>query len=161
MTTQNNTSLNLQLSDTIQRDFPELKFEEASQFSWHGGKHVISYNTAQLKDERGLWALLHEIGHAQLKHADYTSDIELLHMEVEAWEKAHESAKKYGIHLDDTYIEDALDSYRDWLHIRSTCPTCQERCTQQDAHTYRCHNCGNSWRVTRSRHCRPYRKNKK
>lgn len=158
MTTQSNTLSHKQLAHAIQQDFPELQFETSSQFSWHAGKRVITYNDELLDTPRGVWALLHEIGHAQLQHAEYTSDIELLRMEVNAWDQAREIAKTYAITIDSGYVEDALDSYRDWLHLRSTCPTCHERCTQQDTNTYACHNCNASWHVSRSRHCRPYRK---
>lgn len=160
MTTQSSTLANKQLAATIQADFNELTFEPAARFSWHAGKQIISYDESALDNLRGLWALLHEIGHAQLKHADYESDIELVRMEVNAWDKAKQTADQYDLTIDSDYIEDALDSYRDWLHLRSTCPTCFQRCTQRDVHTYACHNCGTSWHVTRSRHCRPYRKAK-
>lgn len=153
-----NTSTYKQLAKRIQKDFTALEFEQASQFSWHAGKQAISYNETLLGSSRGIWALLHEIGHAQLKHSDYESDVELLRMEVNAWDQARELARDYEVAVDDNYVEDALDSYRDWLHLRSTCPACHQRCTQQDPHTYVCHNCASSWHVTRSRHCRPYRK---
>jgi hypothetical protein len=142
----------------LQQDYPDLSFIESSQFSWHAGKQNIAYNKSLLGDERGVWAMLHELGHALLQHADYENDVELLQLEICAWEKAHELAKKYAISLDQDYIEDCLDSYRDWLHVRATCPTCFQRCLQADPRTYACHNCGTTWHVTRSRLCRPYRR---
>lgn len=147
-----------QLVERIQSDYPGIDFIEASRFSWHAGKQHISYTKASLRDTKGLWALLHELGHAQLKHAKYKSDIELLHMEVAAWTRAKELAAHYAVNIDEEYVQDSLDSYRDWLHIRSTCPKCYEHCLQTDIHTYRCQNCNSTWQVTQSRLCRPYRR---
>jgi hypothetical protein len=144
------------LLDIIRADFPDIEFQVSSHFSWHAGTKHISYQ--KIDDIKAIWALLHEIGHAELGHADFASDVDLLQKEVAAWAKAHEIAKKYTLTIDQDYIEDNLDSYRDWLHIRATCPTCYERCLQTDKHTYHCHNCGTVWRVTRSRLCRPYRR---
>lgn len=147
-----------QLLHRLREDFPEFSFVESNQFSWHAGTKNVSYRKSTLSDEHALWAILHEVGHALLNHTDYTSDIELLQIEVAAWEKAHELASRYGLHINQDYIEDCLDSYRDWLHVRATCPTCLVRCLQANTHTYQCHNCGTEWHVTRSRLCRPYRR---
>lgn len=142
----------------LKKDYPELAFVQASRFSWHAGKKHISYTEASMQDIRGIWALLHELGHALLKHTDYKSDMELLNIEVAAWDKARSLATNYSLSVDEEYIQDSLDSYRDWLHVRSACPVCHEHCLQVDFRTYRCHNCGTRWDVTKSRLCRPYRK---
>lgn len=155
----NNTMPKLSgLLEELQKDYSEFSFVESKQFSWHAGKRHVSYRKKPLETERGAWAILHELGHAILDHTDYTSDVELLQMEVAAWEKARELATHYKLPIDEDYIQDCLDSYRDWLHVRATCPTCFMRCFQKDTYSYQCHNCGTSWRVTRSRHCRPYRR---
>lgn len=146
------------LLEQLQRDYPDISFVASRQFSWHAGRRNISYASHGVDDVRSAWAILHELGHALLEHTDFGSDIELLQIEISAWEKAHQLAPRYGIQFDQDYIEDCLDSYRDWLHVRATCPTCYVRCLQTDKHTYTCHNCGSSWRVTRSRLCRPYKK---
>lgn len=146
------------LLEQLQRDYPKIDFVAANRFSWHGGSRVVSYRPESLSSEKSTHTLLHEVGHALLKHADYTTDIQLLQMEVAAWVKAHELAEAYGITLDQDHIEDCTDSYRDWLHVRSTCPTCYARSLQINQTTYRCHNCQTTWHVTRSRLCRPYRR---
>lgn len=159
MTMPNNTSQKTnRILAQIQSDYPAIEFVESSQFSWHAGSKLVSYKAFEPDDIRGTWALLHELGHALLDHTDFETDIELLKIEVDAWEQAHTLAKKYGLTIDDNYIQTCLDSYRDWLHLRSTCPTCFERSLQADKHTYRCLNCKTEWHVTRSRLCRPYRK---
>lgn len=144
--------------DRLYADFADLNFVAGDTFSWDPKNVRICYKPALLEADKGMWALLHEIGHAQLEHTDYNNDVELLHMEVAAWEKAQAIGKDYSITIDNDYIQDALDSYRDWLHVRSTCPRCYERCLQATMHTYHCHNCDTEWHVTRSRLCRPYRK---
>lgn len=139
----------------LRLDYPAISFVEATRFSWHAGDCRVCYKRTE--DIQGTYALIHELGHGLLDHTDYRSDIELLQIEVAAWEKAREIAEHYGFVIDEDYIQDALDSYRDWLHLRSTCPNCYERCLQHDRHTYHCHNCGSEWHVSRSRLCRPYR----
>jgi hypothetical protein len=104
-----------------------------------------------------IFSLLHELGHALLEHKDYTYDVELLKIEVAAWDRARTLAEQYGVTLDEDHIQDCLDTYRDWLHLRATCPTCFGRSLQSTETCYRCFNCQTEWSVTRSRLCRPYR----
>ncbi len=159
MTTPDNNTLEPEsLLERLRADYPDFVFIESNRFAWHSGKRQVSYPKGPLLDDQGTWAILHELGHALLDHADYDSDVELLLIEVSAWEKARELAGLYQITIEEPYIETCLDSYRDWLHVRSTCPTCYVRSLQFDRHTYRCSNCGTDWRVTRSRLCRPYRR---
>lgn len=141
----------------IAADYPDLEFVESTHFAWHASKRRVSFRKTGKNTEYSCWALLHELGHALLEHEDYTHDIELLKLEVAAWEKARELAKTYGITIDDDYVQDCLDTYRDWLHLRATCPVCYARCLQVSLTQYRCHNCQSEWQVTRSRLCRPYR----
>jgi hypothetical protein len=110
-----------------------------------------------MRETWGTWSLLHETGHGLLVHADYQSDLELLHMEVAAWEKAKELGQAFGVQIDPNHIEDCLDTYRDWLHRRSTCPTCGSVSLQHNSTEYHCHNCNAMWQVSSSRFCRPYR----
>jgi hypothetical protein len=142
---------------TLSKDYPALGFEPGSVFTWSPKNKRIIYKT----DDSGLiasWSLLHEVGHALLDHQDFNSDFELLTMEVEAWEKAKQLAAQHQITIDDDHIEDCLDTYRDWLYQRSTCPDCTSSSLQTDRRTYECFNCGMTWQVSSSRHCRPYRK---
>lgn len=152
------TSSAIAILEQLKTDFPQFDFVEASQFSWHAGKGRISFRGEPMQDPRGIWAIFHELGHALLDHQDYESDVELLHIERDAWREAQRLAMEYRHPIDPDYIEECLDSYRDWLHVRATCPTCYVRCLQFSRHLYSCHNCGTQWRVTRSRLCRPYRR---
>lgn len=159
------STANLELSTLLQKittDYPELSFVESAHFSWHAGKKHVSYQIQPGQNhEHSMWALLHELGHALLDHHEYTHDIELLQLEVAAWEHAQKLADTYHLQIDDNYIQDCLDTYRDWLHLRATCPACFSRSLQSSATQYRCFNCQTQWQVTRSRLCRPYRTTKK
>lgn len=141
----------------LKEDFPGLIFRSGEVFCWSPKTHTIIYRADQTS-QAGTWALLHEVGHAVLEHHHYQSDLELLSMESQAWAKAKELALNYGYTIDEDHIEDCMDTYRDWLHQRSACPTCDARSLQQDARHYRCFNCGQVWAVTASRFCRPYRR---
>ena len=141
----------------IAADYPDFSFVESTHFSWHAEHKCVSFKKSAASTERGAWALLHELGHALLAHTDYRHDIELLQMEAAAWEKARELAQNYSLTISDDYVQDCLDTYRDWLHLRATCPTCFARSLQASPRRYCCFNCGAEWRVSRSRLCRPYR----
>lgn len=141
----------------IAADYPDLEFIESAHFSWHAGKKHVSYQKADKNSISSMWALLHELGHAILGHKDYTHDIELVQLEAAAWEEAKGLASYYGLEIDDDYMQDCLDTYRDWLHLRATCPSCFSRSLQATQTRYRCFNCQTEWQVSRSRLCRPYR----
>lgn len=126
-------------------------------FLWSPKDKTVVYSPLKLAEQTGQWSLLHEIAHATLGHHTYDSDFELLQLEVAAWKEAKQLASSLQIEVDDNYIEDCLDTYRDWLHQRSTCPTCGSVGLQHGPREYRCHNCLSVWHVSSSRFCRPYR----
>lgn len=134
--------------------YPKLKFKKASDFMWSPSDKQIHYNTERLKAEQGQYSLLHEVGHALLGHKTYDHDIDLLAYELDAWEKAKKVAKELEVSIDQDYIEDCLDSYRDWLKKRSTCPECSFVNFQTSHLVYDCFNCGCSWKVSASQICR-------
>jgi hypothetical protein len=145
------------LLDRIRNDYPDLSFVESTRFSWHAERKSVAFKKSAAGTERGAWALLHELSHALLDHTDYRYDIELLQMEAAAWARAHELTAAYGLHINEDYVQDCLDTYRDWLHLRATCPVCFARSLQASPRRYQCFNCGARWQVSRSRLCRPYR----
>jgi len=142
--------------------YPTLGFQAGPTFAWSAATNRIIYNKAvENTDTVAMWSLLHEAGHALLEHQDYESDFELVQLEVAAWEKAKKLGRKLGYKIDPNHIEDCLDTYRDWLYQRSTCPTCLNFSLQKDNRTYECFNCGTVWHVSQSRMCRPYRRKQK
>ena len=139
----------------------DIKFSKGSSFAWSPTNRTITYPSKTTGSEVEAWSLLHEIGHALSAHTTYESDVDLLLIEVEAWEKAKEIGLKLDISIDEDHVQNCLDTYRDWLHQRSTCPRCGIVAMQTDSKTYRCHNCHNTWLVSASRFCRPYRRSAK
>jgi len=140
------------LVSQLRQDYPDFVFTQGAAHCWSPKGHEIFYVP---ESPAGL---LHELAHARLGHQTYSSDMELIHKEMEAWEEAKRLGERYGISLDVDYVEDCLDTYRDWLHKRSTCPICSSAGLQQQSRIYTCINCAATWRVTAARHVRSYRR---
>lgn len=132
----------------LKEDYPTLTFTEDGRFLWSPEKHTIFYRADGNSD-----ILLHEVAHAELQHQEYTRDIELVAMERAAWTTAQRLATKYSITIDTATAEDHLDTYRDWLHARSTCPACTATGYQTSVDTYTCPACTQSWKVNEARVC--------
>ncbi len=145
------------LLEKIINDHPKINFEPKDSFSWWPKKQTVNYVLEKLSDDAGSWSLLHEVGHGKLGHQKHGTDFNLLKLEIDAWKEAKVLAKKYGVSIDQEHIENCLDSYRDWLYLRSTCPTCTSTSQQISTSTYRCFNCNTEWKVSSPRQCRPYR----
>lgn len=98
---------------------------------------------ANMKLERNRWALqlLHEVGHALAGHRSYVVDVERVRMEREAWEKARELCAKYGVDYEEDFVEEKLDTYRDWLDRRSRCKKCGLTRYQDQYGAYHCPGC--------------------
>lgn len=146
------------LLEELSRLTPGVKFESGKSFYWSPHKATVTYAASQLDEESGVWSLLHETAHAQLEHTIYKTDFELLLLEVAAWEHAKDLAHSLKLEIDEDHVQDCLDTYRDWLHRRSTCPTCGNVGLQHSTSEYNCHNCNTRWHVTTARFCRPYRR---
>ena len=148
------------LIKSLQAALPNLRFSPGTTFYWSPETNEVFYQPND-HTPKHVWSLLHETGHALLEHTAYKADVELLRLEVAAWERAKELAKSLEIKIDEDHIQDCLDTYRDWLYRRSICPTCTTKCLQQaDMAHYRCFNCHTTWGVTPSRFCRAYRSTK-
>lgn len=140
----------------IAKDFEQFKFEPGKTEHWSPRTSTITYNLAHSEDEL-RFGVLHELAHAKLGHTRYSSDFELLKMESSAWHEAARIGKKYKVRIPQDHIQNCLDTYRDWLHRRSTCPVCDAHALQIDSSRYRCFNCQNIWSVSTRRFVRPYR----
>ncbi len=141
----------------LQKENPHISLKAAETFYWSPRDKTVYYDANNTTTE-GLWALLHETGHAILNHTQYYSDIELVHMEVAAWETAKLLSKKMKTEISEDHAQDCIDSYRNWLHRRSLCPDCNLSGIQIDAKHYSCIFCHKKWQVSAERFCRPYRK---
>ncbi len=136
------------LIQKISSDFPQFSFVAGDDFHWSHQDQTVTY-----RPDGSVEELLHELGHATLAHTDYSRDIELLEIERAAWSAAQTVALRYQITIDDDILQDALDTYRDWLHARSTCPTCRATGLEIKKHLYHCPACRGEWRVNEARIC--------
>jgi hypothetical protein len=147
----------IEVIKNLTNSYPKIRLEAGDNFYWSPRNKTVFYNQDN-NTEEGTWAILHESGHALLDHVQYYTDIELVMMEVEAWEKAKDLASALKIDIVEDHIQDCLDSYRDWLHKRSLCPDCNLSGIQTETKSYSCIFCKNKWNVTSERFCRPYRR---
>lgn len=131
-------------------DFPSITFSTGEHFLWSPDHQTVYYKA----DEDGATPLLlHELSHGLLEHHDYQKDIELVAMESAAWQHAQEIAGQYGVTINEDTVQDHLDTYRDWLHARSSCPNCEATGYQVKKSVYRCVACSHEWRVNEARLC--------
>jgi hypothetical protein len=139
----------------LKQDHPALTFKAGEAHYWSPKHGEIFYMDAG--GAVNVAGLLHELGHARLGHHGFTSDMELLQKEVDAWQEAMRLAERYGVEISEDHVQDCLDTYRDWLYRRSRCPACEGTGVQQTPKQYLCINCSSSWQVSGSRLRRPYR----
>lgn len=147
------------LTKPLSAAYPDIKFTEADTFYWAPEKSTVFY-APRTNNKEAHWSLLHELAHAVLGHTDYTTDLELLLLEAEAWEYAKELEQKHSSGwqpIDNEHVQDCLDTYRDWLHARSMCPRCDQVGLQQNKLMYICINCRQNWKTSSARFKRPYR----
>ena len=130
---------NAQFLEKIKNDFPEFRFISGKKFAFRPPRTVV------IGPEEGQFEslLLHELGHAVLGHKDFKIDAERLKMETAAWEKAHEIAERYNISINEDFVQDELDTYRDWLHTKSRCKKCGLTRYQTPDGIYHCPRCEN------------------
>lgn len=143
---------------SLQNTYPDITFHASDSFYWSPRKKVVHFVDELVDNDSGRWSLLHELGHALLDHKTFNSDFELVKLELAAWQKAEQIAKKVSVKIPNDHIQDCLDTYREWLYLRSTCPHCTNAGQQIKTSTYSCFNCNSTWQVSRSRQCRSYRR---
>lgn len=135
--------LNQSLINKLKLDYPKYNFVNGKRFSWSSKTKTITYCQREMNS---AWLILHEIAHAQLNHDSYSANINLLKCESEAWHYAKSNLQnRYQILIDDNFIQDCLDSYREWMHTISACPNCDQTGIQTKKNTYSCINCRYSW----------------
>ena len=137
--------------------YPKLHFTPHDRFIYSPSLQTVFYDESQTSTDQGKASLLHEIGHAHYEHNSYSSDIELLNMEVEAWIFARNAAGEMGLKVDDAHIHNCLESYRFWLYKRSRCPECEHHGIQTKPTRYRCFICLHQWKVSLRLSLRPRR----
>ena len=141
----------ISITTKLRTDFPQFLFVDSDIYSWSPQTNTVFLNVNSTDHEE----LLHEVAHGLLGHQTFKRDIELLAMERDAWNYAQNNlALKYlSRRIDDSIIQESLDSYRDWLHARSMCPSCRASGLQIAKNTYRCLACTTTWKVNDARNC--------
>ena len=136
----------------LQKDNPNIRFKESDDFYWSPSDSTIHFAPLRTHDDQ--LTLLHEIAHAVLEHSHFDRDLDLIRIEREAWDYVRDTlGPRYGVSASEDDIEDMLDTYREWLHARSTCPECRLTGIQTDSSKYHCVGCGTNWRVNDARRC--------
>lgn len=141
----------------IKNRFAQFSFVQHEIFHWSPAKNTVYYDTSKLDKTTGIFQLFHELGHALCGHTTYTSGVQLLKIEAEAWEEAKKLADSYQLTISTQQIEQCLDSYRDWLYLRSSCPKCTTMALEIEPNQYHCFNCLQQWKVPASQATRHYR----
>lgn len=146
----------IRLLSQIQADYPQFSFVEGDTFCWSAGSDTIHFDA---DNDDVVAFILHELGHAMLSHASYLQDIDLLRIERDAWHMAKTNlAARYDVTIDEQIIQDNLDTYREWLHARSKCPSCSMNGLQTAQGLYSCLACGCRWKSNEARNCALRRK---
>lgn len=139
------------LLNRLRGDYPEFSFEPTEEFWWSTKKQTIYFDPKAMHSDAFC---LHELSHGLLNHKGYEYDIDLIKLERDAWEYAKSTlAPTYNITIDEEIIQDNLNTYRTWLHTRSTCPECETTGLQTNEQYYRCLGCGHTWRANEARIC--------
>lgn len=134
----------------LKSSYPQFTFERGDKFQWSYAEKTIYYDS--LANNQAI-LLLHELSHALLGHSSYNRDIQLISMERQAWDHTTKLAPLYGVLIDDEIVQLNLDSYRNWLHTRSSCPKCSANGLQTDEYIYKCPACNHMWRVNEAKTC--------
>jgi hypothetical protein len=138
------------LLSRLRISYPQFSFKLGDDFLWSSSDNTIYYNDDT--DNQPIF-LLHELSHALLGHANYDSDIQLMTMERQAWDCTVKLALSHDLTIPEQIIQSNLDSYRDWLHARSTCPGCGATGLQTKECNYKCSACSHEWQVNEARTC--------
>ncbi len=131
------------------KDWPQITFI-ASRFNMYSpAERAVYYDSKRSDTNAGRLGLLHEIGHAVLGHQIYKYDMELLNLEMDAWDFVREQAPRYGLAVDEEHIARSIATYDEWLSKRATCPDCRNFSLQKDRSIFGCFACGSKWQVNR------------
>lgn len=146
-----------ELLKELKKTFKGISYVPGDSFVWSATENTVYY-PARSHRQTFPYSLLHETGHALLGHNSFKSDIDLIKIERDAWDKANEIAPQFGINIPTDFIERCMDTYRDWLYARSLCPHCKQCGIQTDYTQYSCVFCRHHWIVSKSRLCRVTRR---
>ena len=134
------------LSD-LQLFYPEYRFKPGLRFLFRP-PNTIFYEPLDGPFQPFALQLLHELGHAISGHRNFQLSIDRLKIETEAWQAAEkilqihpELVAKYHLSFDQEFAEVHLDTYRRWLHQKTTCKKCGLTMFQDKNQTWYCPHC--------------------
>ena len=138
----------------LEQDYPAFRFcLNQERFLYRPGTKTKKPTIFLGPPEENFALLaLHELGHALCKHKNYQTHVERLKIESEAWEAAKTVYEKYAAEhpellknqpWDEDFVQDQLDTYRNWLHTKSRCKNCGLTRYQTADGAYHCPRCEN------------------
>ena len=137
----------------LKRDFSELRFLEGRRFMYRPARTIYYENMGFLEGvgvdlelsqkliQEYKLQVLHEVGHALSEHKFFRTDLQRVKMEREAWERARGLCEQYGVVYNEEFVEEKMDTYREWLHRKSRCPECGLTRYQTKDGRYHCPGC--------------------
>lgn len=128
--------------------YPRMRFAPSGYFAFDAASQVVHYDPERIDSKIGRLSLLHEISHAILGHFHYDYDLELLSMELAAWNRTKQLAREHEVRFDGRYMSSCIDSYDSWIEQRATCPSCEQFASQVAEDEYRCFACTTRWKVS-------------
>ena len=124
----------------VKSSYPDFSFRPGKKFLFRP-KRSIFYQTSLAPGENFRLLLLHELSHALLGHFSYDTALSRLKIERDAWAKTRLLCKEFSVPFDASFAEDNLDTYRNWVHKKTLCPTCQHTCLELDGERLFCPFC--------------------
>ncbi len=135
-------------------DYPGIEFRWSQpRFAFQMRKKQKVVFLGPPQHNFGLLAL-HELGHALCGHETYQTHVKLIKIESEAWEMAKTVYLKYRKmaendaklaniipEWDEDFMQEKIDSYREWLHQKSLCKKCGITMYQTKDGNYHCPRC--------------------
>ncbi len=128
---------NLNFLETLKTSYPEFTFKPGRKFLFRPRKSIFYIES----DENFRLLLLHELAHALLGHFSFDKSLERLQIERDAWEKTRELCETHSIPFSEEFANSELDTYRDWVHQKTLCPSCGLTCLEVNSESLYCPFC--------------------
>ena len=132
--------------------YPNFRFQPGPRFLFRPPNTIFyepsNPNNANNSFQDFALQLLHELGHAVSGHRNFQLSIDRIKIETEAWHAAqtilenhHNLQTKYHLFFNQDFAEAHLDTYRRWLHQKTTCKKCGLTMFQDKNQTWYCPHC--------------------
>lgn len=125
--------------------YPDFTFLPDDVFHFSPPCTIYYAKASPYLDTQNCSLLLHELGHALLSHRDFSHSADLLRLEVAAWQRAKTLHQRFHVPWDEDFVQDRLDSYRNFLYSDTLCPRCQSTGFHLSSGKKSCPSCGHQW----------------